>query len=318
MNSLYLYFFKQYKNIWQNLSFRIRIEIIILFIVYFTFFTTRLIEIFKEQLINSNTTSLGLSQFVLHLLLFAVSISIPFIHLNLIPKQTGFVNFRTLPLNNFNTFWLLVFLHLKYQIIGFIIILPLFFTLLVTCGILISLYFLSSIILYEVVLILLISEFSTNSIVKTKIYIRYFFIIIIALFIYFILYFYTDYYFLFDLVLIAGSFLYLILNWQNNWINWDSFIINKSNSSKDGVQKSRLISYSSIQKYPFLKITPFIAKELLNYFRNKKFIRMQLIAFVLYSLILLILHFKSQENFILLSFWINTAIYLATFFSAIQ
>ena len=146
MNSLYLYFFKQYKNTWKNLSLRIRIEILILFIVYFTFFTTRLIKLINEQLNNPGTTEMGLVQFILHSFIFLISISFPFIHLNLIPRQKGMVYYRSLPLNKWDTFWLIFFLHFKYQLIGLIIILPFFIAFLASVNIFLSVYYFSGII----------------------------------------------------------------------------------------------------------------------------------------------------------------------------
>ena len=147
MNSLYLYFFKQYINIWKNLSLRIRIEILILFIIYFSFFTTRLISLFNEQLNNHNTTEFGFVQFVLHSLVFLISISIPFIHSYIIPRQPGITYYKSLPLNSLNTFWLLFFSHYKYQVIGLILVLPIFMAMLFTINNFLAIYFIVSVII---------------------------------------------------------------------------------------------------------------------------------------------------------------------------
>jgi hypothetical protein len=301
LSSLYLYFLKQYKNTWKSLSLRIRIEIIILFIVYFTFFTTRLIQIINEQLSDPNISSFGLNQFILHVLIFLLSFTIPFIHLNLLPKQKGLVYYRTLPLNKLNTFWLVFLLHYKYQLIGLLIILPVFISSLFTLNTILSFYFIFGIILYQTIFILYISDFAMQTKNTFIPFFKYFSLFLIVFGVYFSMYFYTDYYFLFDVVFFTASLIYLIPRWKSNCFNWDSYIKITKGKSKSKNNKSRLISYSLIQKFPISKISPLLAKEMLNYLRNRKYIRIQIISLILFTCLLLILHFKVEENFVIYS-----------------
>jgi len=301
LSSLYLYFFKQYKNIWKNLSLRIRIEIFILFIIYFTFFTTRLTNLINEQLSNPVTTEFGLVQFVLHSLIFLISISIPFIHLNLVPKQAGITCFRSLPLNRLNTFWLLIFLHFKYQILGLVVMVPIYIAMLVSMNIFLSIYFFVSIILFQIIFILFISIFSIQSYSKTSVVLKYYILILTLFFSYFLMYFYTDYYFLYDPIFFLVSLVYLIPKWNSRYTNWDRFV--KSSQRKAGQIRNQLglFSYAVFKNFPFQRITPLLAKEILNYLRNRKYIRIQIILFIIYVLILFFLNIKLQEDFILYS-----------------
>ena len=301
MSSLYIYYFKQYKNTWNNLSLRLRIEIIILFIIYFTFFTTRLINIFNIQLNNSAATPIGLTQIILHTLIILVSFSVPFIHLNLLPKQKGIVHFRSLPLNKLNTFWFLFFLHFKYQVIGLIIILPVFIALMVSTGFLLSINFIIFVLLYEIILIIFITNLSANSKQNRLIVLKYFLTIFFTFSIYFLIYFYTDYYFLFDPILFVGATILLLLRWKNFWFDWDNYIRKTNIDSTQQKRKNRWFAYSDFNKLPLPKISPLFAKEMLNYLRNRKFIRMQIFSIIIFCMILVFLQIKVHENFVLYS-----------------
>ena len=301
MSSLYLYFIKQYKNTWTNLSLRIRIEIVILFIIYFTFFTTRLTILFNDQLTNFNSTPFGLSQFLLHSFVFLISFSVPFIHLNLVPKQKGLVYYRTLPLNKLNSFWLLYFLHFKYQIVGFIVILPVFIALLATAGIVYSVYFFVFLLSYQTIMILFISDLSVGSNRKGPILLKYFFAIFFIITIFFLLYFLTNYYFVFDPIFLLCAIIVLTRRWKKFWINWDNYIGKKDFDSKHQKRKSRWLSYSDFNNLPIGNIKPLFAKEFLNYLRNRKFIRLQIISIIIFFLILIVMHFKVSSNFVLYS-----------------
>jgi hypothetical protein len=305
LSSLYLYFFKQYKNTWKNLVLRIRIEIFILFIIYFSFFATRLIKLFNDQLSNFNSTPFGLSQFLLHGLILLISFSVPFIHLNLLPKQKSLVYYRTLPLNKTNTFWLLFFLHFKYQIVAFIVMLPVFIALLATVGIVHSFYFFVSLLFYQTIMILFISELAVSSNRKHWILLKYFFSILLIFTIYFLLYFLTEYYFAFDPIFLICAIIVLTHRYKNLWINWDNYIgITGLDTIKQKI-KTKWLIYSDFYKLPLGKIKPIFAKEFLNYLRNRKFIRLQIISIIIFLSILFVLHLNVQNNFVLYSSFIT-------------
>lgn len=305
MNSLYLYFFKQYKNTWKNLSLRIRIEIIILFVIYFSFFTTRLINIFVNQVSNSNSTPFGLSQIILHGFIFLLSLSLPFIHIHLVPKQKGLIYFRTLPLNRINTFWLLFFLHFKYQVIGFVILLPLIIAFIATAGVLHAVFFFICSLLYLTILILFTSDLSNDSAQKWVTFTKYFVTIFFVFSVYFLVYFFSDYYFLFDPVFLLGAIVLLSLRWNKIWMKWDNYMGKSVFDSSQLKIKNRWISYDNFNIMPFRKTTSLFAKEILNYLRNRKFIRLQIIYLIIYLLIMFVLHLKVPDNFVLISSFLS-------------
>ena len=157
------------------------------------------------------------------------------------------------------------------------------------------------IILFPIILILYISDLVSRVKSNFSIYIKYFSFLLIVFGVYFLTYFYTDYYLLYDPFFFTVSLIYLIPKWKTNYFNWDGFIKISQGKSKQKRSQVRLFSYPAFQNLPFPKITPLLAKELLNYLRNRKFIRMQISSFFIYSLILLFLHMKVHDNFVLYS-----------------
>ena len=294
MNSLYRYFFKQYINAWKDLSLRIRIEIIILFVVYFSFFTTRLIQLFNSWLSEPNITAFGLQQFLLHVLLIFITFSIPFIHINLIPKQKGLVYYRTLPLNSLNTFWLVFFLHFKYQLIGLIFIVPVFVALLVVTNFFYALYFLIAILIYQTICILFMNFLTIRMKAILKNIFTYLIVLIFAFSFYTLLYFYTNYFAIFDPVLTVISLVILVHYWKSDFMQWDRYIKNKTGKTTISGKKNRIISYERFAKFPLKKLTPLVAKEWLNYIRNPKYVRFLFFSFTIYFLLLIVFWTKAE------------------------
>ena len=77
----------------------------------------------------------------------------------------------------------------------------------------------------------------------------------------------------------------------------------ESNQNRSGQKRNQpgFLAYSTFNKISFPKLTPLLAKEILNYLRNRKYIRIQIISFIIYVIILFFLNIKLQENYIIYS-----------------
>jgi hypothetical protein len=89
--------------------------------------------------------------------------------------------------------------------------------------------------------------------------------------------------------------------WENNWKKWDDYLKITIVNSTQQKKSIRFLQYADFIKLPFQKISPLVAKEILNYIRNRKFIRMQIFSLLIYLLIILFLHINVHENFVLYS-----------------
>jgi hypothetical protein len=221
--------------------------------------------------------------------------------MNLIPKQKGLVYYRTLPFNKINSFWLIIFLHYKYQFIGLVFIVPIFVAFLAATNLFNALYFLICIFVVQVILILIYTLLVSH--IKSAMQVIFYYLsgVAIVFGVFSLLYFYTDYYGLFDPLFIFSSFLFIIPNWKSGFDRWDNFIKNDSGNFKQSKNKIRIINYEIIQKIKIPKISPLLAKEWLNYFRNPRYIRVLLLSFMIYILLLFLLYTKVEENFLITS-----------------
>jgi len=291
------YFYLQTINFWKDLSLRLQLEIIFLLIVYFSFFTGRLIDYSNELLKNPDISPEGLVLFLLHVFILIVSITMPFIHLNLIPKQKYLTVFRTVPLNLSNSFILLVFYHLKYQIISLILIVPFYVALIFNTGIFISSFFPIFLLLYMLLFIFLITFFTVKNKSGFKIVFQYFFVIFSFNLIFAFFYLKTDYFIYFDLIVIPGAFTLLFKWWAKNWENWDVFLNRNINSDKTG--SSYKIKYDNLLKFVPDSVYPFFAKELLNQVRNKKYVRLQIVLIVIFLMLLVLITINVENDFVI-------------------
>ncbi len=135
MNVILKYHLKQLHNFWRHLKLRIRIEIIILFFIFYSFFTDKLVLFFNELLLRPETSPLGLSSIFVHALLIIVVAITPFIYFDLFPRQRGFVLFSTQPLSPTDALTAIMIYFFKYQMIMILISLPVFTALVISTGI---------------------------------------------------------------------------------------------------------------------------------------------------------------------------------------
>ncbi|MEE9118459.1 MAG: hypothetical protein V3U02_07685, partial [Calditrichia bacterium] len=117
MNAILKYHVLQIFNYWDHLKFRIRAEIIILFVIFYSFFTDKLVFYFNQILDQQDTSLTGLSTIVLHLLMLIVILSTPFIYFNLFPRQKGLTNLSLYPLKKSEALTALMIYFVKYQIV---------------------------------------------------------------------------------------------------------------------------------------------------------------------------------------------------------
>lgn len=297
MSYLHTYFIKQSLNYWRNLSLRVRIEILILLFIYFVFFASRLTGYFNDLLNTSSSTPAGLSSFLLHAVILLLSISIPLIHLYLVPKQKSLSVFRCLPLSGTNSFLLLLIYHFKYQLIGMVVILPVFTALIFSAGILYSAYFLIGVFLYIVIFIAAALYFtSRNNKVLRMIY-KYFLAIILFNVIFSIVYVQTNFFVLFDLLLIPVSIMVIFSWWRKNWQNWDRFVEKFPVTTVSSTPVGNQLNYFRLKRFMPQSIYPIFAKEFFNYLRNRRYIRRQIFSLLIFAIALGYLTTNLSDNF---------------------
>ncbi len=117
MNLILKFHLIQIYNFWRHLGLRIQIEIIILFVIFYSFFTSKLIIFFNQILDQPNVTDWGLNGFAIHTFLFIALFSTPFIYFKMIPKQKGLRIFYTQPLSASQTLYSMILYYLKYELI---------------------------------------------------------------------------------------------------------------------------------------------------------------------------------------------------------
>ena len=142
MNAILKYHIRQILNYWFHLKFRIRIEIIILFVIFYSFFTDRFVRYFNQILLQPDLSPTGLTISFLHILMMIVIFSTPYIYFNLFPKQSGLINISIYPLKKSDVLALLMIYFVKYQIIIILIATPIYTALALSTGFLMLVYIL--------------------------------------------------------------------------------------------------------------------------------------------------------------------------------
>ena len=129
-------------NYWHHLKIRIQIEVIILFVIFYTFFTNKFVLYFNEMLSQPGTSQMGLSIFILHILWVTLVVSSPYIYFNLFHKQNGLAHLCPYPLKKYDAFAILIIHFVKYQLVIILIAMPVLTALTVSTGPLLLLYIL--------------------------------------------------------------------------------------------------------------------------------------------------------------------------------
>jgi len=291
MNAILKYHLRQFSNYWHHLKFRIRAEIIILFFIFYTFFTDKLVLYFNQILDQPETSPIGLATFVLHILLVIIFVSTPFIYFNLFPKQKGLTNLSLYPLKKSETLTLQLIYFLKYQLLIIFIATPILTALTLSTGPLMLFYLVylggSSIVLSSILVLVLASIFTT----RIKALLQYFFYFSLYMIVFALLYWKVDLYSYFIILIVSIAWVLLLKLWNKKWQTWDQIL----NHYRPVAQKySQTLSKITYFNFPFTfsnSLRPFLIKELLSHLRNKNYIRLKIISLFIYLMILIFVDF---------------------------
>ncbi|MBD3224040.1 MAG: hypothetical protein GF313_04885 [Caldithrix sp.] len=122
---------KQPLYAWKEQSLLFKIEMILLLIVLYAYFSERIIAAFNHYQMTSSISVYSMSNGVVHVFILLVMLSIPFILYYLIPKQRGIHIFCDKPLSNSQILQLIGYYVVKYLLIYWIILIPFFIALFV-------------------------------------------------------------------------------------------------------------------------------------------------------------------------------------------
>jgi len=297
MNPISKFHFRQILNYWHHIKLRIRIEIIILFIIFFTFFTDKFVYFFDHLLGQPNTSPLGLSILVLHLLMLIVVFSAPFIYFNLLPKQKGLENLSLYPLTKTNALNTVLIYFLKYQILIILITTPVLTALTLSTGYFMSLYilfFLLSFLFHSALLVLILAS---KYLSRSKILYRYFLFFFTYYASFAFIYGITHFYFYFSTLVIFCGWIVLLKSWKGNWQSWDQRLNSFRYLAQKSTQSKSKLTYTQNPSIVPKTIKPLFLKEILSHLRNKNYIRLKIFSFFIYLIILILIDIFYREYY---------------------
>jgi hypothetical protein len=289
MNAISKYQFRQLLNYWHHLRFRIRAEILILFIIFYSFFTDKFVFYFRQVLDHPTTSQLGLSTFILHLLFLIIFLSTPFIYFNLFPKQKGLSNLSLYPLKKSEAITLQIIYFTKYQLLIILIATPILTALTITTGPFILLYILfisfSSLVL-STLMILIIAAVNQN---RLRVLTQYYSYLFLYMIFFALMYWLTELFFYTTILVICSAWIILTKYWNKYWQTWDQTLNRYRPIMQKYSQKLSKLTYFNFP-FTFLKsLRPFLIKEILSHIRNKNYIRLKIISLILYLSILILI-----------------------------
>ena len=291
------YYALQLKNYWRQLRIRIQIEIIILFTIFYAFFSDKLVTYFISILDQPNTTPFGLAALILHIILIAAIIPTPFIFFNLFPKQKGLINLQLQPLSRTNTLTLLIVHLFKYELIIFLIVTPVFTALVLSTGIISLLYILSlfiSILFFS----LLTLFFLINTFKKKLLSILYYYLIFFLYFLlFYVIYWWSENFLYYNLLVLLFGWIYLYKYWQSQWIFADKILLRFRTTILRSGQYFKKLTYNNFPAIIPKSIRPFFIKDVLGYLRNRNYMRLKLITLLLYVLILIVIDVYFNQHY---------------------
>lgn len=279
MRILLRYYGLQGLHYWQNLSLRFKIELLVIAVIFTAFFVEKATYLFDSWLQSRSMTPIGLSAFILNILLIFYGATVPFIYYKLLPRQTGFHLLRIQPLSRSSLLVLLVLSSIKYLLIPLLIMIPISIALSVTTNPVAVTYFLLGMLIYPVFFLLTIHYLNISLTGYAKPIAIYFVILSVyyaffALF-YFVLNGYLPYQFL--VTLLATYWFY---RQRDSWDSPEIWI--------ETVQKDRTNPFSKLRYMDFPQsMRPLVARELLVSLRNIRYLRLKFISTLLYILLLL-------------------------------
>lgn len=294
---IFKYSLLQIKHYIYRLRFRIRLEIIILLGIFYSYISEKLIDYFALLLTEPNITNIGLSSFSQHALLIVFALTTPFIYFHLLPRQNSFHLLSLQPLSPSAILGFLTVYYLKYQMILLIIIIPVFIALAANTDPFSMITFSIGIFFYPINYLILVHIINASLISKAKILTVYYLIQILYFAIFVILYLTDSYYILYHIIIFLLSAFYFFRRLKNIWKQWDTILRKYASVKNDWKSLWQRVGYSNFPKIVPLKIHPLFVRELLAHLRNRDYVRLKMISVILLVVILKILDSYFIENY---------------------
>lgn len=271
-----------------------KIEVFLLLGLIYLVSIDKIHKWYLSLLSNDMITPLGLSALIMHVFILSMYLSGPFILLYLIPKQTGLQVFRTKPLTTIHLFQLTGYYYFKYQLISiivFIICISSLFGISWFSG-LVSVF---SFLIFS--MIVFIMQFMIYKDKKNNFHFWVILLIIIVSYqiLFALLYFYTQFFWIFDSLVAAGT---VIILWYKsekmNLIHLEITFTQKSGWPK--FERSVGFDFSRIPHFLPAGIQAIFNKELLGLWRNPSYRRLKIITFFSYVFLMIAIYISQLQN----------------------
>ncbi|TFH01084.1 MAG: hypothetical protein E4H13_05805 [Calditrichales bacterium] len=298
MNPILKYHFYLLVNFWRQLKFRIRTEIVILFIIFYTVLSDRLVSLSEQLISQPGTSTIGLAAFSLHLLLLVLIIPTPFIYFHLLPKQKGLIFLSRFPLSRLDATLTLSVYFFKYQLIGLLAGLILFTALLVAAGLWTALYMAVVFYSYGFFLLMLIHFLAMRSVSKNKAMIAYYLFCALYLAAFALSYWQTELYAAFNLVLVLSGWVLMHKIPHHLLTDWDRILIQYRPQLEEKTRKLSHLNYFNFPAVIPQSLRPFFVKDVLSYLRNRHYLRLKRVSLIIYTALLVLIELVLRENFV--------------------
>lgn len=306
---------RQAFNYWKTLGIRIKIELIILVIIFYLVFTEKLVLLLSGLLSKPGITELGLASFCGHLVLLAISVSVPFIYFKLLPVQAGIRTLRVLPLSSSNALAVLIVYIFKYQLIALLITGPLISALMTVTGFLPVLYFVYLLLVFPVIMMLLLQSLTVHASSRPVVTGMYFIILILYFSAFGYLYLgFGIIHFIADLLIFPLALFFLMRKLSPFHDTWDVMLSRRRINDLPLQKVHYQVTYRDIPTWLPGHLQAFFRREILGHLRNRSYVRMKIFSLALFITGLLLLMEYFPENrpeaaavFGLLFVWIHYA-----------
>jgi hypothetical protein len=289
MNAILKYHLRQLFNYWYHLRFRIRLELIFLFLIFYIFFTDKLVQYFRQLLVQPDTSPIGLTTLALHILLVIIFITTPFIYFNLFPKQKGLSTLSLFPLKKSESLMLQLVYFFKYHILIFLIALPILTALLISSGLQYVLYIVffsfSSLFLSTMMILVLASIYQK----RINAVFRYYLYLVLYILFFAVMYWFTDIYFYATILVALASLILMFKVWDNHSEAWDQTLSRYRPVAQNLSQTLSKLTYFNFPHFISKSLSPFIIKEFLSHLRNKNYMRLKIVSLTIYLLLLILI-----------------------------
>ena len=295
------YYWLQLLHYWQNFRFRLKIEIFLLLLIVFTFFTSHADKLFSTLLQQSGPSSFGLISLISHVLLILLILPTPFIFYNLLPKQPGLKLVSVQPLKDFSALMVIVIHVMKYQLITLLLILPILIALSISIANFTIIYAFIILPLWLVFSIVFTHFLITIELSKVTVYSFYYLFFLFYFILAGLTYWFTELFISYSIATLTAGILASTYWWKRSWKNWDLVL----NRLRPQLKKSRH-QLSGWTYFNFPAILPsalliHVKRDILSYLRNKNYRRLKFFGLAAFLLLVIIIQiFYSNHYQILL------------------